>query len=88
MENVGSESISHQPGACFRLVTVAGSLIRCADPVEFEGRFKDWSGNWHDVEACIEHTADLTDWSRINASVIDISTARRSRFRGPGPRPA
>jgi hypothetical protein len=84
MDDVGPESFSTQPGGCFRLVTVAGALIRCPELVEFEGRFKDWTDAWHEVEACLDHAEDLIDWNRVNANVVDISKARkRPPFRGP-----
>ena len=79
----------HAPGHCFWLVADSESLVPCSSPVEFEGRFRDWRGTWHSVEACSGHAGHLTDWSRIKASVIDISTARkRSRSPYPGPLPA
>jgi hypothetical protein len=84
MDDVGPESFSPQPGGWFRLVTVAGSQIRCPEPVEFTGRFKDWKDDWHEVEACLGHAEDLTDWRRVNANIVDISKARKiPPFRGP-----
>jgi hypothetical protein len=84
MDDVGPESFSTKPGGCFRLVLVAEALIRCPERVEFEGFFKDWIGNRHEVQACIDHAEDLTDWNRISANIVDISKARkRPPFRGP-----
>ena len=34
----------------------------CSPPVAFRGRFPDRNGKWREVEACIEHAGDLTDW--------------------------
>jgi hypothetical protein len=81
-----SESFSVQPGHCFRLITrsVSGSRqsrTRCDEPVEYQGRFKDRAGKWHQVESCIDHSGDLADGKRISASVTDIRDALSSPFR-------
>src|ERR1700709_1778959 len=71
-----------------RWVLPAGDRRRDLDPlpkpVEFEGRLKDWRGEWNEVEACLDHSKALTDWKRVNASIVDISKARRPfPFRDP-----
>jgi hypothetical protein len=84
MDDVGPESSSIEPGGCFRLVSVAGALIRCPERVEFEGLSRYWIENRHEVEACADHAEDLTDWSRISANILDISRARKPfPFKGP-----
>jgi hypothetical protein len=49
------------------------------------GRYKDALGEWHDVEACVDHAGDLHEWHRIAASITDIRTGRPGPFRSGGP---
>jgi hypothetical protein len=79
-----------EPGQCFRMVISPkpgsqGSPIHCPDPVEFQGRFQDGTGKWHEVWACKEHAADLPFWKRVSASITDISSAPKSPLRKGGP---
>lgn len=81
-----AKSFSVQPGRCFRLVTSSAvdsqaSPNQCANPVEFQGRFKDKAGKWHKVESCIDHAGDLTDRKRISSSAASFREAPSSPFR-------
>ena len=88
-EDFYANSFAPQPGQCFRLVVSSfsgaqGSPVHCPAPVEFRGRYKDVTGLMHDVEACMDHVGDLTDWERVNASIRDIRSARKRPFRSGG----
>ena len=53
---------------CFRMIQAengTGHAQHCPYITEWRGRFKDNAGNWHPVEACDGHRADLDAVRRI-----------------------
>ena len=62
-----------------------GATVHCPEQVEIGGQFQDASGEWHDVEACIDHAGDLNEWYRFSAKITDIRTVRKGPIRGGGP---
>jgi hypothetical protein len=69
-EGYCAEAFYVEPDKCFRMVISAnpgsqGSPTHCPDPVEFQGRFQDGTGKWHEVWACMEQAADLPYWKRV-----------------------
>ena len=63
---------------CFRMIQAengTGHAQHCPYITEWRGRFKDNAGNWHTVEACDGHRADLDAVQRIGY-LPDPSAAR------------
>ena len=64
------EAFSLESKRCFRLILAedgTGHAQHCPYITEWRGRFQDRAGNWHTVESCEGHRADLDSVQRIAA---------------------